>query len=228
MKQTAKAFYTQLADGYAEKIRQLVPMYDDMVHCIVELLRMGAPEGVLDLGAGVGNLSQIILQNLPHVRITAVEAAEELAAAARQRFRAEADRVTIVQADILEFSPEEPFDAAFSNLVLHNIPFEEKRRLLRTIMEWLRPGGAFVWGDLIRYSDPRLQAHFVRQRMDFALAEGCPSALVMENFEKEAHADFPLTVEETLHLAKNAGFRDPQIVWTHDTFAVFFMRTPEQ
>ena len=54
MKKTAKAFYTQLADGYAEKIRQLVPMYDDMVQCIVELLQMGAPEGVLDLGAGVG------------------------------------------------------------------------------------------------------------------------------------------------------------------------------
>ena len=121
MKETAKTFYTQLAEGYAEKIRQLVPMYDDMVQCIVELLRMCAPEGVLDIGAGVGNLSQIILQNLPHVRITAVEASEEMAAAARQRFRAKADRVTIVQADILDLSPEVSFDVAFSNLVLHNI-----------------------------------------------------------------------------------------------------------
>ena len=69
-----------------------------------------------------------------------------------------------------------------------------------------------------------MQAHFVRQRVDFALATGCPSALVTENFDKEEKEDYPLTVAETRRLASDAGFPDPQNVWTHDTFAVFFMR----
>ena len=49
-----------------------------------------------------------------------------------------------------------------------------------------------------------MQAHFVRQRVDFALATGCPSALVTENFDKEEKEDYPLTVAETRRLASDA------------------------
>ena len=225
MKKIAEDYYAELKTEYSVKIRQLVPRYDDMTRCITEILELCSPETVLDIGAGVGNLSQIILQNLPRVRVTAVDACEEMVSDARRLLQHAGDRITLLHTDILDFSPEGKFDAVLSNLVLHNMSPDQKSRLLRAIRQWLTPGGAFIWGDLIRYADCRVQEHFIRQRMSFAVAAGCPRDLVKENFEKEERADHPLTVEQTLRVARSVGFPDPQNVWIHDTFAVFLLRT---
>ena len=43
MKKSAKDYYAELKDGYGAKIRQLVPKYDDMTRCIVDLLKLCSP-----------------------------------------------------------------------------------------------------------------------------------------------------------------------------------------
>ncbi|NIM52972.1 MAG: methyltransferase domain-containing protein [Gemmatimonadales bacterium] len=223
MKKIAQDYYADLKIEYAKKIRQLVPRYDDMVQCMVELLQHSRPRTVLDIGAGVGNVTQTILNALPETRVTAVDACEDMVAEARRALGPYGDRVTIVQADAAGFTPEAPFDAVFSNLVLHNVPFAPKHTLLRSIIGWLNPGGVFLWGDMIRHADPSLQEYFVRQRKEFALAAGCAKELVAANFEKEETEDYPFTLQETLQAAKQAGFREANSVWMHDTFAVFVL-----
>ena len=218
-----KDYYAQLKRCYLTKIRQLVPKYDDMARCIVDLVKLRAPSTVLDIGAGVGNLSYIILQELPGVQITVVEASEEMISEAARVLQPASDRLTLVCKDIAEFSPEATFDGIFSNLVLHNIPFDRKAIPVSAIHDWLNPGGVFVWGDLIRYRDPRIQDHFVDQRKAHAISAGCSEELVRQNFEKEAEQDYPLTIEETLEMASGAGFGGAELVWVHDTFAVFLL-----
>ena len=94
---------------------------------------------------------------------------------------------------------------------------------MSAIHDWLNPGGVFVWGDLIRYRDPRIQDHFVDQRKAHAISAGCSEELIRQNFEKEAEQDYPLTIEETLEMASGAGFGGAELVWAHDTFAVFLL-----
>ena len=219
----AKDYYAQLKEGYSTKIRQLVPKYDDMTRCIADLVKLRAPATVLDIGAGVGNLSRIILQEMPIVQITAVEASGEMISEAEKVLQPDLNRVTLVCKDILEFSPEATFDSIFSNLVLHNIPHDRKKKLASAINDWLNPGGSFIWGDLIRHSDSQIQNHFIRQRKAHAISTGCPDELIRRNFEKEAEQDYPLTTEETLEVARRAEFADAELAWAHDTFAVFFL-----
>ncbi len=228
MKKSAKNYYVELKNGYGDKIRQLVPKYDDMTRCIIDLLDLCSPATVLDIGAGVGNLSLIVLREIPGVQLTTVEASSEMISEAREALKSDANQVSLLHRDILDFSPEGAFDAIFTDLVLHNIPFDRKGELISTISGWLNPGGVFIWGDLIRYRDPQIQDHFIRQRIEHALSAGCSKGLVKRNFEKEETEDWPLTIEETLSVARSAGFDDPQNVWTHDTFAVFFLRKKGQ
>ena len=49
MKESAKQYYAELRNGYAVRIRQLVPKYDDMIRCILDLLKLSSPVTVLDL-----------------------------------------------------------------------------------------------------------------------------------------------------------------------------------
>jgi tRNA (cmo5U34)-methyltransferase len=130
------------------------------------------------------------------------------------------DRVRLVREDVTDFVPRAGFDAIFSNLVLHNVDPDGKRRLLSTFHEWLEPGGVFVWGDLIRHNDEAVERNFVEYRKEFALAAGCPPELVRLNFAKESREDHPLTVECTLEATESAGFAQVDLVWAHDTFAV--------
>lgn len=223
MKKIAQDYYAGLKVNYAKKIRQLVPRYDDMVQCMVELLQLSRPRTVLDIGAGIGDVTQTLLEALPEARVTAVDACEDMVAEARRVLAPYGDRVTVVQADAAGFTPGAPFDAVLSNLVLHNVPFAPKRTLLHSIRGWLNPGCIFLWGDLIRYADPCLQEYFVRQRKEFAVAAGCAKELVAANFEKEETEDYPFTLQETVQAAKEAGFREASSVWMHDTFAVFVL-----
>jgi SAM-dependent methyltransferase len=225
MEQRAEDYYAALSGEYSKTIRQLVPMYDDMVACILRLVELAAPKMILDLGSGVGELEQVLLRTMPVVRITAVDACEAMVGEARRCLRSVEDRVTIVHQDILQYASAVEFDVVVSNLVIHNIPPNEKRRLLQSVARWTAPGGSFLWGDFVRHADSEIHDHFVQERRAFALESGCPRELVDENFAKEGEVDFPLTIDETRRMVKMTGFRDPQIVWLHDTFAVFSLTT---
>jgi ubiquinone/menaquinone biosynthesis C-methylase UbiE len=225
-KGSAPGYYADLANDYSVKIRQLVPRYDEMVGCIIDLLQVAAPRRVLDIGAGIGNVAASLVERMPEVRVTALEVSDEMCAEAERLHRSLGDRLTFVNKDILEYAPDTRFDAVYSNLVLHNLELKDKRRVLRACREWLAADGILVWGDLIRHADDRLQRHFVEYRKNFALAAGCPAELVELNFAKETEEDHPLTVEGTLEEARSAGFEPADPVWAHDTFAIVVLRRP--
>jgi tRNA (cmo5U34)-methyltransferase len=227
MTRTAQDYYAEFSAGYAEKIRQLVPRYDEMVETILDLLQLAHPGGVLDIGAGVGNVSDQVLRGFPESHVTALDASPEMLQQARTLLAPHGTRATVVRHDIASYSPGRSFDAVFSNLVLHNLPPDMRRETLDAIRRWLEPGGVFIWGEMILHPDPAVQQHFARQRAEHALAAGCPQDFVDWNFEKESTLDHPWITARTLEELTAAGFDNPEVVWAHDAFAVFFAAVKE-
>ncbi|MGD8698042.1 MAG: class I SAM-dependent methyltransferase [Gemmatimonadales bacterium] len=224
MKEEVREYYADLRQAYPTKIRQLVPKYDEMVDTIIDLLRLSEPSTVLDIGAGIGNVSAAVLRAFPRARITLVEPCDEMFAEAVRALSSFSSRARFVNQDILDFVPERGFDAIISNLVLHNIGPDEKRRLLADLVGWLEPGGSFVWSDLIRHPDERLQAHYIQYRKRLAAEAGCPEEVFERDSRKEAELDYPLTVEEAFHMAHQAGFRRASLAWAHDLFAILLLQ----
>jgi len=224
MKEEVREYYADLKQAYPGKIRQLVPKYDELVEMIVELLRLGEPRTVLDIGAGIGNVAAAVLDALPQARITAVEPCDEMFVEAARTLSGFSGRAKLVNRDILDFVPEHAYDAIFSNLVLHNIDLVEKRRLLANLVGWLKPGGSFIWGDLIRHPDDRLQRHFIEYRRRIGADAGCPQEVFEKDSRKEAQLDHPLTVEEALAMAHEAGFGRVSLAWAHDMFAILLLK----
>jgi SAM-dependent methyltransferase len=224
--ESRQAYYRTLAAEYRAFIRQLVPAYDEMTEALLELVRAAAPSSILDVGCGSGELTLRLAEAAPAASVTALEVSPAMAEEARACLRGPAPRVQVVERDVREVDPEKgrlpgaPFQLVHSNLVLHNLPPAAKGRTLEVLFRLLGPDGAFVWGDLIRFADPRLQRARVETRIRHAREAGCPEPLVEWNFQKEAEEDFPLTAIETLALLAAAGFVDPEVVWARDTFLV--------
>ncbi len=226
MRETARSYYADLVRDYPTKIRQLVPKYDEMIRCIIELLQLVRPGHLLDVGTGIGNLADLALQKVRGCKVTAIEASEEMVVEARRLLGASGDRTTVIHQDFMDFASEERFDVVISNLVLHNIPLEAKKEALLKVHGLLQPGGAFIWGDLVRHSDEAIQEHYVAYRKAFARAAGCTRELIERNFGKEGAEDHPLTIGATFEEAQWCGFRPVSCVWAHDTFAIFLLRKP--
>ena len=219
-------YYAELSERYDQKIRQLVPRYDEMVSAVLALVGHGAPGTVIDIGVGDGAVDAMLLERLPGVTVTGIDANEAMVAIATVALRRFEERARVVPADVLHFRPSHPVDLVLSNLVLHNLTPAAREALLADVRRWLLPGGTLVWGDLIRLPEPAAQRRAVAYRRRFALATGCDPGLVEENFRKEGTEDHPMTTREMLAVLHRCGFEERRVAWTHDTFAVIAARRP--
>lgn len=226
MSRSASAFYDHLSRDYDALIRQLVPRYDELVETALSLVCRERPRTVLEIGSGNGAAAASLLERLPSARITCVEESPEMAARTEGALFGFGSRWRVIRSDIRDYRPEVDQDVVLTSLVLHNVPTQERRRLLRSIASWLRPEGLFVWAEFVRAEDPRRHEAVQEQRRRFALSAGCPEAVVSWNFRKEAEDDFPPTTREVLEGAAGAGFAEADVTWAHGAFAVFALRKP--
>lgn len=103
---------------------------------VVDLLDPGEGERVLDLGCGTGHLTAQISES--GANAVGLDASEEMIRKAREAH----PQCEFVYDDAREFSFDQPFDAVFSNALLHWIA--EQDAVLKSVDDALRPGGRFV------------------------------------------------------------------------------------
>jgi len=100
-----------------------------------------APNMVLDLGCGAGNVTAFLAQRWPDARIVGVDNSQEMLAKARASTAGQPRRDWI-DADIASFVPDAPADVVYSNAALHWQ--DDHPRLFPRIFDWLAPGGVLA------------------------------------------------------------------------------------
>jgi trans-aconitate methyltransferase len=103
---------------------------------LLELLEPQSGERILDLGCGTGQLTAEIARS--GAKVTGLDSSPEMLADARKNF----PDLPFVLGDAASFHLPEPFDAVFSNAVLHWVKNAEGA--VSSIARALRPGGRFV------------------------------------------------------------------------------------
>lgn len=225
MSEQSADFYGNLGqEKYLLEVRRFVPKYDQLVNLVSSTLIKLNPQSILDIGAGVGNVDDIILSELKNTKITCVEPQEQMANACRLVLDKYNDRAKVVTATAQDFSYDAKYDAAFSNLVLHNISYNEKLKVLFGIRDSLEDGAPFIWSDLINCGG-LTQELLVVYRHALAFLKGAAFGFVMEDLRKERIQDSKLSVEETIVLCERVGFRNPRLIWRtyQGTAGVFYM-----
>ena len=103
---------------------------------LVELLAPKSGENILDLGCGTGHLTDQIAQK--GAKVVGLDHSAEMLEQARSAYPG----LQFLQGDARDFTFAEPFDAIFSNAVLHWIRPPEA--VIRCVRDALRRGGRFV------------------------------------------------------------------------------------
>ncbi len=105
---------------------------------VLERLERLAPDAtVLDVGCGTGRVTEALLALVPHGRVLAFDASQDMVALARRRL---GDRARVWRQDVLDLQLDEPVDAIVSTAALHWVGDHD--RLWMRLAQALRPGGA--------------------------------------------------------------------------------------
>ena len=126
---------------------------------------LDAPQALVDLGCGAGNVTQFIEARWPQAQVTGVDSSAEMLVKARAALPA----VTWIESEIAAWCPAAPVDLIYSNAALHWLPAHEE--LLSGLMQHLKPGG------VLAVQMPRNWAAPTHTSIDAALdALGLPAA----------------------------------------------------
>lgn len=117
---------------------------------------------VLDLGCGTGTLTILLKTAAPEATVAGLDGDPEALGIAREKAAREGVAIEFHEALAWDAPFETAsFDRVVSSLVFHHLTTENKRRTLRRIREWLRPGGELHVADWGRAQDLLMRLAFL-------------------------------------------------------------------
>ncbi|MTJ83182.1 MAG: methyltransferase domain-containing protein [Telmatospirillum sp.] len=206
--------------------RRLVPRFDDFFGSVLELLEDHLFDDrvhMLDLGAGTGLLSELVLDRFPQATLTAIDLCEQRTDQARQRLARFADRTRIEVGDYTRMPLPAPVDVVISALSIHHLPDQEKRRLFRRIHDALQPGGLFINADKALAPSPGAEEVYHARWLADVRASALAEADLASAIERSA-GDCNAPMGDQVAWLYDAGFAVVDVAWKRYRFTVFWAR----
>ena len=117
---------------------------------------------VLDIGAGYGALTRLVLDAFPHSTVVVHDYSEPMLRQARVYLSGASDAVTFVRGDLLDDDWKKDisgqFDAVVSTIAIHNVRHADRiRAIYGDVFAMVAKGGCFFNADYVQPAGPHVQ-----------------------------------------------------------------------
>ncbi|QHW35031.1 class I SAM-dependent methyltransferase [Paenibacillus rhizovicinus] len=222
-----RSTFDATANGYDAQRRKLIPCFDDYYGTAVSLAEAGAAKPrILDLGAGTGLLSSMLLAKHPEAQLTLIDLSDNMLAVAKERFAGQPD-IDYVCRDYTSYMEEEAFDLIVSSLSIHHLSDEGKQAVYRNAYANLKPGGIFINADQVLGRTPFIDALYKDDWKRKIEASGLTRAELDAAYER-TKIDRMSGLDEQLAWLAQAGFSDAGCVYQSFNFVVMYGRKQEE
>jgi len=212
--------FEQRAFDYDGLIPRLIPHYHEQQDLILQLIpfETNANIKVLDLGAGTGILSALILQAFPQANVLAFDMAENMLKVCQTNLSAFGKRLTLQQGNFAEDDFGSGYDLVVSGLAIHHLDSAGKQQLFHQLFQSINPEGILLIRDIVTGATPKLTEPYEKLWRQYMKASGEDDAAWFQNELKE---DIPSSVEEQTKWLTETGFADAACHWRYLNFAIF-------
>jgi tRNA (cmo5U34)-methyltransferase len=222
-------FEREYGATYQERIRRIVPGYDDLATMMLgELIGLTPSSAhLLIVGSGAGEELATLGSSRPRWRFTGIDTSAQMIGLTRDRIErlGLGTRVTLLHGTTDELPPEPAFDAATVALVMHFLAGEEQKlALLQQVARRLRPGAPLVLVDGHgETGSPEFAAEF----------EAWMRYLTLRGMSADEHEQYRAQVTESCHfvpetriraLLAEAGFTGPRLFYRGYVFGGWVAR----
>ena len=198
-------------EAYDEAIRRFIPGYEQMLAAAADAVASVSPGLVLDLGAGTGALSEVLLARRKIGSVQLIDVDPEMLEKARERLSRFGGKARFSLRSFED--PLDPCGAVAASLSLHHIPtLEAKASLFKRIFTALRPGGVFVNADVNMPEDHPERDRLYRYWADHLVANGIAEERAWQYFKEWSDEDTYLPREAELNELRQAGF-EAECMW---------------
>ncbi|MFF2483787.1 class I SAM-dependent methyltransferase [Paenibacillus sp. NPDC058071] len=223
MNWSVKSLFDAVASDYDRQRKQLIPCFEDFYGMALSLVESNNPSPkILDLGAGTGLFSSMVLQKFPNSQITLVDLSEKMLEGARERFR-QADNIHYVTGDYSNLTFSESYDIVISSLSIHHLPHSAKKKVFSTVHQLLEDGGIFVNADQVAGKQPKIDDFYKRRWLAYINESGLSKESIDASIERRK-LDMNAKLEDQIKWMEQAGFGEVDCMYKHLDFAVFFGR----
>jgi tRNA (cmo5U34)-methyltransferase len=217
---SASAF-SRYAHAYDAMRRRLIPCFDDFYDAALRLIEDWRPRAdfrVLELGAGTGLFSAMILERFPGATLHLVDASSGMLDQAKERFRGN-PAATFRLGDMVACDLGGPWDVIVSALAIHHLDDFAKQSLFARIAAALASGGLFVNAEQVLGPTPEAEDRYVRFWHAEIRAAGVSEEEIAAAADRMAF-DRCASVEAQLAWMRIAGLRDVDCGFKSWRFAV--------
>jgi tRNA (cmo5U34)-methyltransferase len=224
MMEYIKKAFDAIATEYDSQREFVIPDLKQFYTTAVWAAESSAPEpAILDIGAGTGLLSALILQKFPDAQMTLLDISENMLEIARQRFTGRKN-ITFIVGDYSQRIPPGPYDLVCSALSIHHLTLENKRYLFRKIFSSLKPGGLFVNADQADGDTPYFRKRYLEYWDEFLNNGPMNDVEHAEILKRRDTLDRNEKLSVQLHWLQECGFSDIDVVYRNRTFTVTVAR----
>lgn len=217
--------FEQEAFDYDNLIPQLIPYYHEQHTLMLDLIpfKRTTKIRVLDLGAGTGILSSLILKAFPQATVVALDLAENMLTACRRNLSTYQDRAIFRRGNFAVDDVGSEYNLVVAGLALHHLDDLAKQKLLKRLFNALNPGGYFLCQDIVYGSSPNLTQQYETLWCRYIQSNGEDDEYW---FSKYLDEDMPASVEDQTKWLVEAGFKDVGCHWRYLNFAIFGGQKP--
>ncbi len=216
--------FDPIASQYDSQRRFVIPQMEEFYGAAVWAAESPVPDpAILDIGAGTGLLSALLLQRYQAAQMTLLDIAPNMLDIARKRFR---DRKNL-RYRVCDYSDADlggPYDLVCSALSIHHLVTADKRRLFERIFSALSPGGLFVNADQAEGETPYFTKRYLEYWNAFLAAGPLNTEENREIRKRRESLDRNEKLSDQIAWLQNAGFSDVDLVYKNRTFIVTVAR----
>jgi tRNA (cmo5U34)-methyltransferase len=215
--------FDEISRKYDDQRKKLIPCFEDFYGTAVSLAALTANSPtILDLGAGTGLMSSLLLKKYPRARITLIDISEGMLDIAKIRFQGNPN-ISFIAADYSNYDYTEHYDLVVSSLSIHHLEDAEKKGLYQKIYSIMHDNSIFINADQVLGRTPYIEQTYTSDWRNKVEASGLSqdelsSAYLRMKLDKMA------TLDQQLNWLNEIGFADVDCVYKYYNFSIMFAR----
>ena len=212
--------FNSVARKYDSQRRGFIPSFDDFYKSSVSLLKCYKDnfKTIVDLGAGTGLLTKELYELYPNAHYVLIDIAKDMLKIAEERFNG-LDNFEFMISDYIEDIPVKDCDLISSALSIHHLEHSEKEVLYKNIYKKLDKNGCFINLDQFSGSSKAINDLYNVWWHDYIDRSSISPEEKARGVERRK-LDKENTIEETVALLKNSGFKDVECIYHFMKFGV--------